>query len=57
MKVKFYRVYKVLTDDNGNIVHRTPMAKTNSLANARTHARVWNGVIYAHYTDDTEKLI
>lgn len=36
-----YRIYKELTDECGNVVHKVPVARTNSLKNAVTHAKVW----------------
>lgn len=53
-----YRIYKLLTDENGNIVHRLPVASCVSLKVAVSHARVWsNGWpmgIYEVKTDGSE---
>ena len=57
-----YRVYRELTDNNGNKVHRTPVARTGIKRIACGHARAWsNGVmsntVYELYSDGTEKLV
>lgn len=57
-----YRVYKELTDNEGNVVYKTPSMRTGNFATARAHARVWsNGVmpmgVYEVYSDGTEKRI
>ena len=57
-----YRVYKELTDNNGNVVHKTPSARTGSFSKACAHARVWsNGVmpmgVYEVYSDGSEKRV
>ena len=57
-----YRVYRELTDNNGNTVHRTPVARTGIKRIACGHARAWsNGVmpntVYELYSDGTEKLV
>lgn len=57
-----YRVYKALTDNEGKVVHKTPVARTGNKANALSHARVWaNGVlpmlVCEVYADGTEKVI
>jgi hypothetical protein len=55
-----YRVYQLLTDDNGNIVHKTPIARCRTLAIATSHARVWgNGWECGIYelTDNGEILV
>lgn len=61
-KILGYRVYKELTDENGNTVHRTPVARTGNKKTACSHARAWsNGVlpltVYEMYSDGTEKLV
>ena len=57
-----YRVYRELTDNNGNTVHRTPVARTGIKRIACGHARAGsNGVmpntVYELYSDGTEKLV
>ena len=57
-----YRVYRELTDNNGNTVHRTPVARTGIKRIAFGHAKAWsNGVmpntVYELYSDGTEKLV
>ena len=57
-----YRVYRELTDNNGNTVHRTPVARTGIKRIACGHARARsNGVmpntVYELYSDGTEKLV
>lgn len=42
--MKFYRVYKELTDDNGNIVHKCPICSCNTLKMARSYARTNAGL-------------
>lgn len=37
-----YRVYKLLLNANGEIVHKTPVARCASLNIATSHARVWS---------------
>lgn len=37
-----YRVYKLLTNAQGEIVHKTPVARCGSLSVALSHARVWS---------------
>lgn len=37
-----YHIYKLLTDEKGNIVHKTPVAKCGNLKTAVSHARVWS---------------
>jgi hypothetical protein len=34
MKARFYRVFKVLRDDEGNIVHRTPVGSARTMQGA-----------------------
>ncbi|MGN1368452.1 MAG: hypothetical protein ACI4WX_06270 [Aristaeellaceae bacterium] len=41
-KDNMYHVYKLLTDEKGTIVHKTPVAKCGNLKAAVTHARVWS---------------
>lgn len=38
---KFYRVRRELTDNEGKIVHTSPVARCASLHAAQSHARVW----------------
>lgn len=57
-----YRVYRELTDNNGNTVHRTPIVRTGTKSVACGHARTWsNGVmpntVYELYSDGTEKPV
>ena len=57
-----YKIYKALTDNEGKVVHKTPVARTGSKTNALAHARVWaNGVlpmlVCEVYADGTEKVI
>ena len=56
-KIKGYRVYKELTDNHGNIVHKRPLAHTGSIKNAHIHARVWGGAVYIVYDDGTEERV
>ena len=56
-KVKDYLVYKELTDNNGNVVHKRPLAWSGSLKNATTHARVWGGAVYTVFEDGTEERL
>lgn len=45
-----YHVYRLLTDEKGNVVHKTPFAKCGSLKVAVSYARVWsNGCPMAIY--------
>lgn len=56
-----YHIYKLLTDAKGNIIHRTPIAKSQSLKSAQSYARVWsNGHpigIYKINPDGTESKV
>lgn len=56
-----YRVYRLLTDEQGNIVHKTPVARTATLRGAEAHACVWsNGWpmgIYKINPDGTETRV
>lgn len=57
-----YRIYKELTDNQGNIVHRCPFARTGNLGTAIGYARAWsNGAmpmgIYEMYSDGTERRV
>lgn len=40
--VIMYNVYRLLTDEKGNIVHKTPVARCGILKVAVSHARVWS---------------
>jgi hypothetical protein len=58
----FYRVFKELTDNNGKVVHKTPIASTGDFKIACRHARAWsNGVmpmgVYEIHADGTEKRV
>lgn len=37
-----FRVYKLLLNNNGEIVHKTPVARCAKLNAAVSHARVWS---------------
>ena len=37
-----YHVYRLLTDEKGNVVHKTPFAKCGSLKAAVSYARIWS---------------
>lgn len=37
-----FRVYKLLTNEKGEIVHKTPVARCGSLKVALSHAKVWS---------------
>lgn len=37
-----YHVYRLLTDEKGNIVHKTPFAVCSSLKVAESYARSWS---------------
>ena len=39
---KMFRVYKLLTNEKGEIVHKTPIARCAKLNVAVSHARVWS---------------
>lgn len=52
--VKFYKVYRELTDNNGNVVHKTPNCSCGNYKTAAMRARVWGGAVYAVYDDGTE---
>ena len=61
-KIVAYRVYKELTDNNGVVVHKRPMARMGKESIAFSYARTWsNGVmpngVYAIYDDGTEERI
>ena len=53
-----YHVYKLLVNEKGDIIHKTPVAKCGSIKVATSHARVWsNGWpmgIYEIKADGTE---
>lgn len=53
-----YRVYSLLTNDNGEIVHKRPVCRCAKLSVAQSYARVWsNGWpmgIYQIMADGTE---
>ena len=53
-----YRVYKELVDNNGKVIHKTPVARCAKLSVAVSHACVWsNGWpmgIYEIKPDGTE---
>ena len=55
---KKYRVYKELIDNEGNIVHRTPVCSTSTLKMAYSMARTNAGIgpvgIYEIKPDGTE---
>lgn len=53
----FYRVYRELTDENGNVVHKTPSCACKDYKTAAMRARVWGGAIYAVNKDGTETRI
>ena len=58
---KRFRVYKELTDDNGNIVHKMPVCSTTTLKMAFSMARTNAGLgpvgIYEIHPDGTETKI
>lgn len=61
-KILGYRVYKELTNNDGEVVHKTPVARSGNLKNACTHARSWaNGIlpmgVYEVYADGTERKV
>ena len=37
-----YRIYKILADEKGTVVHKIPIAMCISLKTAMSHARVWS---------------
>ena len=37
-----YHVYRLLTDEKGNVVHKTPFAVCRSLKEAGSYARAWS---------------
>lgn len=53
-----YHVYRLLTDEKGNIVHRTPVVRCGSLKVAESYARTcsngWPMGIYKINADGTE---
>jgi len=56
-----YRIYKELTNEKGEVIHKTPVARCAKLNIAVSHARVWsNGHpmgIYEIMPDGTEVKI
>ena len=58
MENRKYRVYTELYDDNGNIVHKTPICSTSTLklacSMARTNAGLFPVGIYEIKPDGTE---
>ena len=54
-KVKGYRIYRELNDNEGNVVHKTPIAWSGSLKNAVVHARTWGGVVDTVFDDGAEE--
>ena len=56
-----YRVYRLLTDEKGNIVHRTPVVRCGSLKVAESYARTSsNGcptAVYKINNDGSETLV
>ena len=56
-----YRVYKLLTDEKGNIVHRTPVVRCGSLKVAESYARTcsngWPTAVYKINNDGSETLV
>ena len=56
-----YRVYKELTDNNGNVVHKMPVCSTSTLklacSMARTNAGLGEVGIYEIHEDGTETKI
>lgn len=56
-----YRVYRVMRDQDGNIIHKTPLSRHAQLGTAYTHARVWGGgwetIIVKLNADGTETLV
>ena len=59
--MKKYRVYKELYDDEGNIVHKTPVCSTSTLKLAESMARTNAGIgpvgIYEINFDGSETKI
>lgn len=59
--MKKYRVYKELTDENGKVVHKTPVCSTSTLkmacSMARTNAGLGEVGIYEVSADGTETKI
>lgn len=37
-----YRVYRELTNEKGEVIHKTPVASCAKLSVAESHARVWS---------------
>lgn len=56
-----YRVYRLLTDENDNIVHKTPIVRTVRLKDAESYARTcsngWPMGIYMINNDGTETRV
>lgn len=56
-----YRVYRVMRNQSGEIIHKTPLSRHAKLASATAHARVWaNGwetIIVQLNADGTETQV
>ena len=56
-----YRVYRVMRNAEGEIVHKTPLSRHAQIQSAQAHARVWgNGwetIIVKINADGTEDQI
>ena len=59
--ISMYRVYRLLTDEKGNIVHRTPVVRCGSLQVAESYARTcsngWPMGIYKVEQDGSEMRV
>lgn len=61
-KVIGYRIYKELINDEGKVLNKVPLARTNDKGSAYVHAKVWaNGIhsnsVYEVYSDGEERKI
>lgn len=52
--IAFYKVYRELTDEKGNVLHKTPSCACRDYKTTQMRARVWGGTVYAIYTDGAE---
>ena len=59
--MKWYRVYKILLDNEGNVVNRTPICRVKTLnmaySMARTNAGIGDVGIYEINSDGSETRV
>ena len=57
-----YRIYKEFTDENGDVIHKRPLARTGKKEAAINYARAWCALdtitaVYECYSDGTQQQI